>query len=103
RRGGRRACHGLSYIGSIARRLQPRSGASDEEGVLEAQEVEQGQRGNYFDRAPRERAGLLSCPKFEQSHHCVGADPSLEKPENKVIRAQIESLRKTAVNWSRIS
>ena len=30
-------------------------------------------------------------------------DPELEKPENKVIRIQIEATRKTAVNWSRIS
>jgi ATP-dependent DNA helicase RecG len=30
-------------------------------------------------------------------------DPELEKPENKVIKTQIESIRKTVVNWSRIS
>lgn len=30
-------------------------------------------------------------------------DPELEKPENKVIRTQIDSMRKTVVNWSRIS
>ena len=30
-------------------------------------------------------------------------DPNLEKPENKVIKTQIESIRKTVVNWSRIS
>ncbi len=30
-------------------------------------------------------------------------DPELEKPDNKVIRTQIESMRKTVVNWSRIS
>jgi ATP-dependent DNA helicase RecG len=30
-------------------------------------------------------------------------DPELEKPENKLIRTQIDSMRKTGVNWSRIS
>jgi ATP-dependent DNA helicase RecG len=30
-------------------------------------------------------------------------DPDLVKPENQVIRTQIDSMRKTAVNWSRIS
>ncbi|MBT1706956.1 ATP-dependent DNA helicase RecG [Fulvivirgaceae bacterium PWU5] len=30
-------------------------------------------------------------------------DPELEKPENKLIRLQIDSMRKTGVNWSRIS
>lgn len=30
-------------------------------------------------------------------------DPELSKPENQVIRTQIESMRKTTVNWSRIS
>jgi ATP-dependent DNA helicase RecG len=30
-------------------------------------------------------------------------DPELIKPTNAVIRTQIESMRKTAVNWSRIS
>ena len=30
-------------------------------------------------------------------------DPELEKPDNKVSRTQLESMRKTVVNWSRIS
>lgn len=30
-------------------------------------------------------------------------DPELEKPENKVIKIQVESTKKSAVNWSRIS
>lgn len=30
-------------------------------------------------------------------------DPGLELPENKVIRLQIDSMKRTAVNWSRIS
>jgi ATP-dependent DNA helicase RecG len=32
----------------------------------------------------------------------MGSDPDLKNPENEVIRKQIESLRKTVVNWSRI-
>ena len=30
-------------------------------------------------------------------------DPELTKPENMVIKAQIESMRKSTINWSRIS
>jgi ATP-dependent DNA helicase RecG len=30
-------------------------------------------------------------------------DPSLEKPENQVVRQQVDSLKRTVVNWSRIS
>ena len=30
-------------------------------------------------------------------------DPELQKMENKVIKTQIESFRKSVVNWSRIS
>jgi ATP-dependent DNA helicase RecG len=33
----------------------------------------------------------------------LGRDPELIHPENKVIKSQIESMKKTAVNWSRIS
>jgi ATP-dependent DNA helicase RecG len=33
----------------------------------------------------------------------LNQDPELENPENKVIRTQIDSTRKTVVNWSRIS
>jgi ATP-dependent DNA helicase RecG len=33
----------------------------------------------------------------------LNSDPDLIKPENSVIKKQIESMRKTAVNWSRIS
>jgi ATP-dependent DNA helicase RecG len=31
------------------------------------------------------------------------SDPNLEKPENKLIRVQVEQTKKSAVNWSRIS
>jgi ATP-dependent DNA helicase RecG len=30
-------------------------------------------------------------------------DPELARPEHKVIKVQIDSIRKTTVNWSRIS
>ena len=33
----------------------------------------------------------------------LDGDPDLSKPENKSIKEQVESMRKTAVNWSRIS
>jgi ATP-dependent DNA helicase RecG len=39
----------------------------------------------------------------EKAIQLLQDDPELEKPENKVIRTQIESMTKTAVNWSRIS
>jgi len=39
----------------------------------------------------------------EAAMQILEADPMLEKPENKVIKIQVESLRKTTVNWSRIS
>jgi ATP-dependent DNA helicase RecG len=39
----------------------------------------------------------------EKAIQLLQNDPELEKPENKVIRIQIESMTKTAVNWSRIS
>jgi ATP-dependent DNA helicase RecG len=39
----------------------------------------------------------------EKAIEVLNQDPELEKPDNKVIRTQIESMRKTVVNWSRIS
>ncbi|MEO7987911.1 MAG: ATP-dependent DNA helicase RecG [Chryseolinea sp.] len=39
----------------------------------------------------------------EVAINILEADPTLEKPENNLIRLQIESMRKSAVNWSRIS
>ena len=33
----------------------------------------------------------------------LNEDPDLVKPENQVIKTQVESMRKTTVNWSRIS
>jgi ATP-dependent DNA helicase RecG len=39
----------------------------------------------------------------EQAKQILGDDPELIKPENSVIKTQIESMRKSSVNWSRIS
>jgi ATP-dependent DNA helicase RecG len=39
----------------------------------------------------------------EEAQAILQADPQLEKPEHKVILVQIESMKKTAINWSRIS
>lgn len=39
----------------------------------------------------------------EAALQTLEADPTLEKPVNRVIKIQVESLRKTTVNWSRIS
>ncbi len=39
----------------------------------------------------------------EAAQKILEHDPKLEKPENRVIRLQIESIKKSVVNWSRIS
>jgi ATP-dependent DNA helicase RecG len=39
----------------------------------------------------------------EAANEILTNDPNLEKPENAVIKTQVLSLRKTVVNWSRIS
>ncbi len=39
----------------------------------------------------------------EEAQVILQEDPTLEKPENKTIRLQVESAKKSAVNWSRIS
>ncbi len=39
----------------------------------------------------------------EEAQAILQADPELEKPENKAIRLQVESMKKATVNWSRIS
>jgi ATP-dependent DNA helicase RecG len=39
----------------------------------------------------------------ETAIRILDVDPELIKPENSVIKIQIESRRKSAVNWSRIS
>jgi ATP-dependent DNA helicase RecG len=39
----------------------------------------------------------------EKATDVLQADPDLVKPENKVIRVQVESMKKSVVNWSKIS
>ncbi len=39
----------------------------------------------------------------EAANEILTHDPNLEKPENRAIKTQVLSLRKTVVNWSRIS
>jgi ATP-dependent DNA helicase RecG len=39
----------------------------------------------------------------ETAIRVLEADPELQKPENKVIRIQVENTKKAAVNWSKIS
>jgi len=39
----------------------------------------------------------------EAAQQLLEADPTLEKPENRLVKIQIESIKKTTVNWSRIS
>jgi ATP-dependent DNA helicase RecG len=47
--------------------------------------------------------GKLLQDARQRAVELLEGDPDLQKPENQVIRTQIESMRKTAVNWSRIS
>lgn len=39
----------------------------------------------------------------EQAQQILEQDPQLEKPENRAIRLQVDSIKKSVVNWSRIS
>ncbi len=39
----------------------------------------------------------------EEAQTILESDPTLEKPENRAIRHQVESMKKSTVNWSRIS
>jgi len=39
----------------------------------------------------------------EEAQAILEKDPALQFPENKAVKLQIESMKKTAVNWSRIS
>lgn len=49
------------------------------------------------------RDGKILQQAREAASEILDNDPELRKSENTVIRKQIESMRKTAVNWSRIS
>lgn len=39
----------------------------------------------------------------DRAIHILKDDPELQKPENSVIKVQVQSLKKGAINWSRIS
>ncbi len=64
---------------------------TQQSGVLDLLIADLGKDGKVLQRA-RERAIAV-----------LESDPELTSPENLVIRVQVESMRKTTVNWSRIS
>jgi len=64
---------------------------TQQSGVLDLLIADLGKDGNLLQRAREKAIELLT------------DDPELVKPENQVIRIQVESMKKTAVNWSRIS
>ena len=47
--------------------------------------------------------GKILQPARQAAQALLTDDPDLEKPENKNVRQQIESMSKTVINWSRIS
>ena len=49
------------------------------------------------------RDGQLLQLAREKAIEILEDDPDLIKPKNQLIRVQIEAMRKTVVNWSRIS
>ncbi|HEX6224063.1 MAG TPA: ATP-dependent DNA helicase RecG, partial [Chryseolinea sp.] len=64
---------------------------TQQSGVLDLLIADLGKDGQLLQRARDKAIELLE------------EDPDLSKPQNEMIRTQIESMRKTAVNWSRIS
>jgi len=60
-------------------------------GVLDLLIADLGKDGNLLQRAREKAIDVLT------------DDPELVKPENQVIRVQVDSMKKTTVNWSRIS
>jgi ATP-dependent DNA helicase RecG len=64
---------------------------TQQNGVLDLLIADLGKDGKLLQRAREKAIELLE------------EDPDLVKPENEMIRVQVESMRKTAVNWSRIS
>jgi ATP-dependent DNA helicase RecG len=64
---------------------------TQQSGVLDLLIADLGKDGDLLQRAREKAIELLT------------DDPELVKPENQVIRIQVESMKKTAVNWSRIS
>lgn len=64
---------------------------TQQSGALDLLIADLGKDGDIL-KAAREEAQLI-----------LEADPSLEKQDNKTIRYQVESMKKSVVNWSRIS
>lgn len=64
---------------------------TQQSGVLDLLIADLGKDGKILQAARGAAIGLLD------------ADPDLSHPDNRNIKSQIESMRKTAVNWSRIS
>jgi ATP-dependent DNA helicase RecG len=64
---------------------------TQQSGVLDLLIADLGKDGNLLQRAREKAIELLT------------DDPELVKPENQMIRIQVDSMKKTAVNWSRIS
>jgi ATP-dependent DNA helicase RecG len=64
---------------------------TQQSGVLDLLIADLGKDGNVLQRAREKAIEILT------------DDPELVKPENQVIRIQVDSMKKTAVNWSRIS
>jgi len=64
---------------------------TQQSGVLDLLIADLGKDGDILKRAR------------EVAIHILESDPTLEKPENSLIRIQSESMRKSALNWSRIS
>lgn len=64
---------------------------TQQSGVLDLLIADLGKDGKVLQRARQRAMQVLT------------SDPELTAPENVVIRVQVESMRKTAINWSRIS
>lgn len=64
---------------------------TQQSGVLDLLIADLGKDGKLLQRARQKAIEVLE------------SDPELMSPENRVIRVQVESMRKTTVNWSRIS
>jgi ATP-dependent DNA helicase RecG len=64
---------------------------TQQSGVLDLLIADLGKDGKLLQRARQKAIEVLE------------SDPELKSPENLVIRVQVESMRKTTVNWSRIS
>ena len=64
---------------------------TQQSGALDLLIADLGKDGEILKTAREAAAGILN------------ADPALSKPENLVVRQQVDSLKRTVVNWSRIS